>query len=84
MAQLIVRNIEDAVRDRLALRARCHGHSMEEEVRTILREAVRDDDKMLPAVGFGTRLAGCFAEFGLDAEMPEPPRGKPHPACFDD
>lgn len=40
MAQLIVRNLEDDVRDKLRDRAQTHGHSMEEEVRDILRAAV--------------------------------------------
>ena len=84
MAQLIVRNIENSVKDRLAQRARRHGHSMEEEVRTILRDAVREDVKMLPREGFGTRLANCFAESGLDFELPELPKQAARPARFDD
>jgi hypothetical protein len=40
MAQLIVRNLEDDVRDKLRVRAQSHGRSMEEEVRDILRAAV--------------------------------------------
>ncbi len=40
MAQLVVRNLEDDVRDKLRDRALTHGHSMEEEVRDILRAAV--------------------------------------------
>ena len=40
MAQFVVRNIENGVKDRLQRRARRNGHSMEEEVRDILRNAV--------------------------------------------
>ncbi len=40
MAQLIVRNLEEGVRDRLRELAARHGRSMEEEVREILRAAV--------------------------------------------
>ncbi len=40
MAQLVVRNLEDDVRDKLRRRAESHGRSMEEEVREILRCAV--------------------------------------------
>lgn len=40
MAQLIVRNLEDDIRDKLRDRAQSHGRSMEEEVRDILRAAV--------------------------------------------
>jgi plasmid stability protein len=44
MAQFIVRNLEDDVKARLKRRAARHGHSMEEEVRQILRSAVQEDD----------------------------------------
>lgn len=40
MAAITVRNLDDAVRDKLRLRAASHGHSMEAEVRSILAEAV--------------------------------------------
>ena len=42
MAQLIVRNLEDDVKAKLQQRARQHGRSTEEEVREILRAAVRN------------------------------------------
>ncbi len=66
MAQLVVRNIEDEVKERLVQRARRHGRSMEEEVRAILRNAVRELPTA-PEEDFGTRFAGFFE--GLD--MPE-------------
>lgn len=84
MAQLIVRNIEDAVKNRLADLARRHGRSMEEEVRSILRAAVREDAATKPPVGVGTRLANCFAGLGLDAELPPLPKQAARPARFDD
>ena len=40
MAQVIVRNLEDDVRDKLRELARSRGQSMEETVREILRSAV--------------------------------------------
>lgn len=40
MASIIIRNIEDELKERLRIRAEQHGHSMEEEVRTILRRAI--------------------------------------------
>ena len=45
MAQVIVRNLEDAVKRKLQRRAARHGRSMEEEIRDILRDAVKDDGK---------------------------------------
>ncbi len=39
MAQVIVRNIEDDVIERLKLKAELHGRSLEQELREILRAA---------------------------------------------
>lgn len=69
MAQLVVRNIENAVKARLQRRARGNGRSMEEEVRDILRSAVNQDDT--PAGTLGTEIAELFAGHGLDFEVPE-------------
>ena len=41
MAQLVVRNLEETVKRKIASRAVRHGRSMEEEVREILRESTR-------------------------------------------
>jgi plasmid stability protein len=75
MAQLIVRNLEDDVRDKLRAMATTHGRSMEEEVREILREAALRAP-LDTGVGLGTRLAERFRGWGLDAEMEEL-RGQP-------
>jgi plasmid stability protein len=83
MAQLIVRNIEDEVKDLLVERARRHGRSMEEEVRVILRDAVQKDMTPLPVTGFGTRLANFFAEHSLDYEIEEVKGHQARPAVFD-
>ena len=40
MATMTIRNLDDDVKTRLRLRAAQHGHSMEEEARSILRAAV--------------------------------------------
>jgi len=39
MASITVRNIEDGTKQQLRLRAALKGHSLEEEVRTVLRDA---------------------------------------------
>ncbi|NJM34230.1 MAG: toxin-antitoxin system [Rhodomicrobium sp.] len=83
MAQLVVRNIEDEVKQRLVQRARRHGHSMEEEVRTILRDAVREEMKPAPDLGFGTRLANFFAAHDFDFEVEELKGQDARPASFD-
>jgi len=69
MAQLIVRNLEDDVKERLRRRAKARGRSMEEEARDILRNALLVKEK--PAEGLGTRIAKRFAEIGVDFEVPD-------------
>lgn len=69
MAQLVVRKIENGVKARLKRRARRNGHSMEEEIRDILRGAVNEED--VPAGGLGTEISALFAKVGLDADIPE-------------
>lgn len=83
MAQLVVRNLDAEIKKQLALRARRHGHSMEEEVRTILREAVAREAKSAPAIGLGTQLAACFDVIGLEEPLPELKGQKPRPATFE-
>jgi plasmid stability protein len=69
MAQLIVRNIENTVKDRLRRRAKRHGRSMEEEVRDILRNAVHDEEAR--AEGLGTEIVRLFSRAGLESEIGE-------------
>ena len=69
MAQLVVRNIEDAVKARLQRRARRNGRSMEEEVRDILRNAAHETEK--PSGGLGSEIAALFAGKGLTSDIPE-------------
>jgi len=68
MAQLLVRNIENRVKERLQRRARRNGRSMEEEVRDILRAAVHKEEKV-PAGGLGTELAALFPKSGPDFKI---------------
>jgi plasmid stability protein len=83
MAQLVVRNLENEVKDRLQLLAIRHGRSMEEEVRDILRNAVKDEYRH-PVAGLGTEIAALFAGIGLDAEITELHGLVIRPASFDD
>jgi antitoxin FitA len=69
MAQVIVRNLEDSVKRKLQRRAAKHGRSMEEEVREILRDAVKDDGKLRK--GLGTRIAERFRGLGFNEEIRE-------------
>jgi plasmid stability protein len=74
MAQLLVRNLDDDVKAKLQRRARRHGRSTEEEVREILRNAVRDETRARAPLG--SRLAARFYRLGLTREIPEI-RGQP-------
>jgi plasmid stability protein len=85
MAQLVVRNIEADVKKKLQRRAIRHGRSMEEEVRDILRNAVKEEGRR-GAGGLGSEIAALFGGIGLDtsrncaATRPNP---RPLPATFD-
>jgi antitoxin FitA len=70
MAQLIVRNIEAEVKEKLRRRAMRHGRSMEEEIRDILRNALKDEARRT-ARGLGSEIAALFAAIGLDCDIPE-------------
>lgn len=80
MAQIIVRNLEEAVKQGLKYRAGQHVRSMEEEVREILRSAVRENAR--PPVRLGSRIASRFADVGLGGDLPELRGTLAHPADF--
>jgi plasmid stability protein len=80
MAQVIVRELEEVVKQGLKRRAARHGRSMEEEVREILRNAVREDQA--PPARLGSRIAGRFRGNGLDSELPELRGNEAHLASF--
>ncbi len=84
LAQLLVRNLEDDVKERLRVMAAQHGHSMEEEVRAILRRTVAPPRQ--PFGGLGTEIAALFKGNGLrdGEEMPEMPGQPIKPWRFDD
>lgn len=63
MAQLVVRKIEDEVKDKLRRRAKRHGRSVEEEVREILRDATKREGRKSRRLG--TEIVGLFRRAGL-------------------
>ena len=73
MAQILVRNLEDQVKGRLQHRAKRHGRSMEEEVREILRNALREEET--PKRGLGSEIVALFQGQGIGLkegeEIPE-------------
>lgn len=69
MAQVLVRNLEPRVKVGLQRRAKLHGRSMEEEIREILRDAVKQGSHN--EVGLGREIATMFSECGLDEPIQE-------------
>jgi antitoxin FitA len=81
MAQILIRQLDDDLKAKLQQRAREHGHSTEQEVRDILRNAVRSYEKA-PAQ-LGSHIAARFAGIGLEKDITEL-RGEPvRPARFE-
>lgn len=81
MAQLLVRHLDDDVKAKLQSRARRHGRSTEEEVREILRNAVKDESGT--RVPLGSRIAARFARVGLTHDIPELRDQPARPADFE-
>lgn len=82
MGTLTIRNLEPGIKDKLRLAAAEHGRSMEEEVRTILRNVLCQ-----PAVsgGLGSRIHARFAALGGAPELDLPARSeRPRPAELPD
>jgi antitoxin FitA len=73
MAALSIRNIDEAVKERLRVRAARNGRSMEAEIRAILADAVRDPDA---SDGLFQALLERFGEIG-GVDLDVPPRATP-------
>jgi plasmid stability protein len=79
MAMLTVRNLDEALKSQLRVRAAQHGRSMEEEARRILREA------LMPASdeqGVGSRVHRRILELSAGGELELPARSQPRPSPF--
>jgi antitoxin FitA len=81
VAQILIRQLDDDLKAKLQRRAKDHGRSTEEEVREILRNAVRDQDRAPAALG--SRISARFAKIGLREDIVEL-RGQVRPADFDE
>jgi len=64
MTSLTIRNLDDATKQKLRIRAAHHGVSMEEEVRRILKEALRPTEA--PS-DLGKRLRDRFAGIATES-----------------
>ncbi|WP_422527567.1 FitA-like ribbon-helix-helix domain-containing protein [Serratia fonticola] len=70
MATITVRDLDDEIKELLRISAAKNGHSMEEEARMILKQALM---KKPASSGLGTWMHQHFAEFG-GVELDIPPR----------
>jgi plasmid stability protein len=83
LATLTIRNLDDTTKAQLRLQAARHGRSMEEEARTILRDAVSGGTSSPVARGLGSRIQAHFAHLGgVELELPER-TSQPQPAGFE-
>jgi len=80
LSQFIVRHLEDDVKSRLKRRAKRDGRSLEEELRHILRNALREENQPPPKLG--SRIAARFAKAGLTVDLPELHGQSPRSADF--
>lgn len=71
MAVMTIRNIDEAIKTRLRIRAARHGRSMEEEARDILRAALSQEEG--PPADLGAAIRARFAALG-GVELEAPPR----------
>jgi plasmid stability protein len=79
VASITIRRLDEKTKARLRIRAAQHGRSMEEEARTLLRVALRDDTP--PAGNLADAIRARFRRLGgvelrLPARQPmrEPPK----------
>ena len=80
MASILIRNLDERTKARLRLRAARNGRSMEDEARTLLREALTADARAGPDLVAAIRKR--FEKVGgvdLDIAPREPIREPPRP-----
>jgi antitoxin FitA len=80
MASITIRKLDEKTKARLRVRAAQHGRSMEEEARTLLRAALRDE--VAPGSDLADAIRARFRRFGgVELRLParEPIREPPKP-----
>jgi plasmid stability protein len=80
MAVLTIRNLDEATKARLRIRAAQNGRSMEAEAREILHRAVMQETPSDTGGGLASRIHRRFAPFGgVEPDLPprDPPREPP-------
>jgi antitoxin FitA len=69
VAQILIRNLDDRVKAHIQRRAKRNGRSMEAEVREIVTDALKQEEKT-PAAGFGTASVALFSGSGIFLDKP--------------
>ncbi len=70
MAQVLVRQLDDKIVDRLKKRAKEHGRSLQSEVKTILEDAVPDYEVAWKRIeGLRKRLVRSGRKFSNSADL---------------
>ena len=83
MATLTIRVLDERTKTRLRIQAARHGRSMEEEARTILRNAIEAGHPVFGGEGLGSRIHAHFAQLGgVELELRER-SSLPIPAPFE-
>ncbi len=80
MESITIRRLDEKTKARLRIRAAQHGRSMEEEARTLLRVALRDD--IPPSVNLADAIRARFRRLGgVELRPPgrQPMREPPKP-----
>lgn len=85
MAQIILRNIDKALKAQLQLQARRNGRSLQAEIQEILQKAVPSRaKKSAPSLGLGSEIAALISQYGgLDTDIPELRGYEVKPAVFE-
>lgn len=81
MASITIRNLDDRTKSRLRIRAAHNSRSMEDEARTILRQALAEESP--GTVDLASAIQARFQPLGgVDLRLParEPMREPPKPA----
>jgi len=83
LATLTIRNLDEGTKAQLRIQAARHGRSMEEEARTILREAIEaKQPSTATKQRLGSRIQAHFAPLGgVELELPVR-SSQPSPAQF--
>jgi antitoxin FitA len=88
MASILIRNLDDDLKQRLRLRAAEHGRSMEQEAREILREALEAETASSgPGTGLDVwnEIRAIFEPLGgMELEIPPRDFGRPLPGFGED